>query len=84
MGCVKLEYRSGLPCPSPGDPPDPGIPFLSLVSPVTSPTGLLGMPIKLILRYYFLKHFLTAFSYIGGQIQTSRLGYEAHLLSLHP
>ena len=25
-----------------------------------------------------------AFSYIGGQIQTSRLAYEVHLLSLHP
>ena len=28
------EYWSGLPCPSPGDLPDPGIKFGSLVTPV--------------------------------------------------
>ena len=33
MGFSKQEYWSGLPFPSPGDLPDPGIEFASLVSP---------------------------------------------------
>ena len=34
MGFSRQEYRSGLPCPPPGDLPDPGIKFKSLISPV--------------------------------------------------
>ena len=33
MGFSRQEYWSGLPCPSPGDPPDPGIEPMSLMSP---------------------------------------------------
>ena len=33
MGVSSQEYWSGLPCPSPGDLPDPGIKFVSLMSP---------------------------------------------------
>ena len=33
MGFSRQEYGSGLPCPSPGDLPDPGIEPESLVSP---------------------------------------------------
>ena len=33
MGFSRQEYCSGLPCPPPGDLPDPGIKPLSLVSP---------------------------------------------------
>ena len=33
MGFSRQEYWSGLPCPSPGDLPDPGIKFASLTSP---------------------------------------------------
>ena len=33
MGFSGPEYWSGLPCPSPGDLPDPGIEPVSLVSP---------------------------------------------------
>ena len=33
MGFSSREYWSGLPCPSPGDLPDPGIEPSSLVSP---------------------------------------------------
>ena len=33
MGFSRLEYRSGLPCPPPGDLPDPGIEPTSLMSP---------------------------------------------------
>ena len=33
MGFSRQEYRSGLPCPSPGDLPDSGIERMSLNSP---------------------------------------------------
>ena len=33
MGFSKQEYWSGLPCPPPGDLPDPGIKLASLMSP---------------------------------------------------
>ena len=33
MGFSRQEYWSGLPCPPPGDLPDPGIEFTSLSSP---------------------------------------------------
>ena len=33
MGFSRQEYRSGLPFPSPGDLPDPGIEPTSLISP---------------------------------------------------
>ena len=33
MGCSRQEYWSGLPCPPPGDLPDPGIEPMSLTSP---------------------------------------------------
>ena len=33
MGFSRPEYRSGLPCPSPGDLPNPGIKPMSLLSP---------------------------------------------------
>ena len=33
MGFSRQEYWSGLPCPSPGDPADPGIKSMSLLSP---------------------------------------------------
>ena len=33
MGFYKQEYWSGLPCPPPGDCPDPGIESLSQASP---------------------------------------------------
>ena len=33
VGFSRQEYWSGLPGPPPGDPPDPGIELVSLVSP---------------------------------------------------
>ena len=33
MGFSRQEYWSGLPCPPPGDPPDPGIKTMSHMSP---------------------------------------------------
>ena len=32
MGFSRQDYWSGFPCPSPGDLPDPGIEFMSLMS----------------------------------------------------
>ena len=32
----RQEYRSGLPCPPPGDLPDPGTKPMSLMSPATA------------------------------------------------
>ena len=37
LGFSRQEYRSGLPCPPPGDLPDPGIEPVSLMSP--APAG---------------------------------------------
>ena len=36
MGFSRQEYWSGLPCPPPGDLPDPGIELKSLLSPALS------------------------------------------------
>ena len=47
MGFSRQEYWSGLPCPPPGDPPDPGIKPESLRSPALAgslPLGTLGKP----------------------------------------
>ena len=33
MGFSRQEYRSGLPCPPPGDLPDPEMELVSLMSP---------------------------------------------------
>ena len=35
-GILRQEYWNGLPCPSPGDLPDPGIEVASLKSPALS------------------------------------------------
>ena len=39
MGFSRQEYWSGLPCPSPGDLPDPGIEPVSLTSPALALVG---------------------------------------------
>ena len=41
MGFLRQEYWSGLPCPSPGDLPDPGIKSVSPVSPALQADSLL-------------------------------------------
>ena len=38
VGFSREEYWSGLPGPPPGDPPDPGIELVSLVSPALAGT----------------------------------------------
>ena len=51
MGFPRQEYRSGLPCPPPGDLPDPEIKLKSLMSPalagrfLTTSTTWEGLPI---------------------------------------
>ena len=65
MGFSRQEYCSGLPCPSPGDLPDPGIEPVSPIAPASqadslllsyqgSPQAYLGLP----LLQYFLPCFL--------------------------
>ena len=39
LGFSRQEYRSGLPCPSPGDLPNPGTETLSLMSPALAGAG---------------------------------------------
>ena len=40
MRCSRQEYLSGVPCPSPWDPPNPGIEPTSLVSPALQADSL--------------------------------------------
>ena len=40
MGFSRQEYWSGLPCPFPGDLPNPGIKPMSLTSPALEPHSL--------------------------------------------
>ena len=46
MGCSSREYRSGLPCPPPGDLPDPGIKPRSALKADSLPAKLPGKPLK--------------------------------------
>ena len=46
MGFSRQEYWSGLPCPPPGDLPDPGIEPSSLYCPAWQVHSLPGVPIK--------------------------------------
>ena len=41
VGFPRQEYWSGLPFPSPGDPPDPGIELVSSVAPALQADSLL-------------------------------------------
>ena len=61
LGFSRQEYLSGLPCPPPGDPPDPGIKPASLMSPaLTGSSGPLALPGKL--------PFPTGSQQTGGQV----------------
>ena len=42
MGFSRQEYWSGLPCPPPGDLPDPGIEPVSLIYPALACEGFPG------------------------------------------
>ena len=58
MGFSMQEYWSGLPFPSLGDPPDPGIEPASPVSPVLQvdslPTEPSGKPLSTVVQYNFI------------------------------
>ena len=43
MGFSRQEYWNGLPCPPPGDLPDPGVEFMSLISPAMAGGGSLPL-----------------------------------------
>ena len=51
MGFSKQEYWSGLPCPPPGDLPDPGIKPMSLTSPALAYGLFTTTPGKPIMTY---------------------------------
>ena len=51
MGFSKQEYWSGLPCPPPGDLPDPGIKPMSLTSPALACGLFTTTPGKPIMTY---------------------------------
>ena len=56
QGFCRQEYWSGLPCPSPGDLPDPGIEHVSLASPALAGGLSLGhLGNTPILNQHFLK-----------------------------
>ena len=64
MGFSRLEYWSGLPCPPPGDLPDPGIKPVSLPSPALAGRFFTAVPFgKLSLT---LKFFIVAEFFWGG------------------
>ena len=52
MGLSRQEYRSGLPCPPPGDLPDPGIKLESLTSPALA--GRFFTPGNCVLKNFLL------------------------------
>ena len=43
MGFSRQEYWNGLSCPPPGDLPDPGVEFTSLISPAMAGGGSLPL-----------------------------------------
>jgi len=64
MGFSRQEYWSGLPCPPPGDLPDPGIEPVSLPSPALAGRFFTAVPFgKLSLT---LKFFIVAEFFFGG------------------
>ena len=60
MEFSRQENWSGLPCPSPGDLPDPGMKSASPMSPVLAEGSLpLGPPGRPIIFIYILQYHLT-------------------------
>ena len=55
MGFSRQEYWSGLPCPSSGDPPNPGMEHISLLSPVLYNKCPMGSP-SLHLELHYSNH----------------------------
>ena len=63
MGISRGEYWSGLPCPPPGDLPDPGVELMSLTSPaltdelfVTSAKGISGTCSQMCVKQNLSRH----------------------------
>ena len=65
MGFARQEYWSGLPCPPPGDLPDPGIKPVSLMSPALA-GGFFPIstpweaPSEVHMRFYYIQVFCDA------------------------
>ena len=82
MGFPRQEYWNGLPCPSRGDPPNPGIKLQSPVLQADSlPSEPPGKPNDLWLGHSkFLCH--SKYCYTAYFVIGTRLGQKAHILWL--
>ena len=69
MGFYRQEYWSGLPCPSPGKPPDPG----------TEPTFLMSLALQMVL---FQRHWKASISYFSDPEIRSKMKRTGSLLTL--
>ena len=73
MGFSRQEYWSGLPCPPPGDLPDPGIEFISPVSPALAGQFFTTVPPgKLSIMYNCDVIVSTGAVYTVGQLDTTQ------------
>ena len=73
MGFSRQEYWSGLPCPPPGDLPDPGIELTSPVSPALAGQFFTTVPPgKLVVMYNCDVIVSTGAVYTVGQLDTTQ------------
>ena len=90
MGFSRQEYWSGLPCPSPGDLPDPEIEHTSPVSPALQadslPTEPPGKPGSKIWTYFWTMPVLwSGKTYLQGHWGRQNFGpYDLHTLVSQP
>ena len=64
MGFSRKEYWSGLPCPPPGDLPDPGIKPVSPVVPALQAGSLPVVPPGKPLSYFNISQIVNDLSYL--------------------
>ena len=87
MGFSRQEHWRGLPCPPPGDPPDPGIKLVSPASQADSlPRSQWGSPLQLTWPYrFFLLCWVKFFSLITGETGWSLRSLNKQTLEVsHP
>ena len=74
MGFSRQEYWSGLPCPPPGDLPDPGIEPTSLISPALTggffTTRATWQPHNIIKWFFSIREFLNGLHFQGTELFT--------------
>ena len=82
MGFSRQEYWSGLPCPPPGDLPDPGIELISPVSPASQVDSLTTCLYEIGLNRYLSRSwrsFLVVRASLCGLLVPSYFGGELDL-----